>query len=109
MVMKKNPGISIVAHGHTDKVASNTYNNVLSYNRAAAAIDYIVTKYGIDRSRFVLNWGGEDSTLIGASGRNLVNRRVEFRVSNGESSMGRPEGPNAGKGSSFSGNRDAGY
>lgn len=109
MVMKKNPGLSIVAHGHTDKVASNAYNNVLSYNRASAAIDYIVNKFGIDRSRFVLQWGGEDSNLIGDAGRNLINRRVEFRVANGESSMGRPEGPNAGKGGSFSGNKDAGY
>jgi len=108
-VMQKNPGIRVVAQGHTDKVASNQYNNVLSYNRAAAAIDYIVSKFGIDRSRFVLNWGGKDSTLINTSGRNMINRRVEFRVANGESEMARPEGPNAGKGSSFSGNRDAGY
>ena len=109
MVMKQNPGISIVAHGHTDRVASNTYNNVLSYNRATEAIDYIVNKFGIDRSRFVLQWGGEDSNLVGDTGRNLINRRVEFRVANGETSMGRPEGPNAGKAGSFSGNRDAGY
>ncbi|MBT8220129.1 MAG: OmpA family protein [Bacteroidia bacterium] len=108
-VMQKNPSIRVVAHGHTDKVASNRYNNVLSYNRAKAAIDYITMKYGIDRSRFVLNWGGEDSALIEASGRNLINRRVEFRVAGSETEMGRPEGPEAGRGSSFSGNRDAGY
>lgn len=109
MVMKKNPGLQIVAHGHTDKVASNSYNNVLSYNRANEAIEYIVQKFGIDRSRFILNWGGEDSTLVGTNGRNLVNRRVEFRVANGDSAMGRPEGPSAGKGGTFSGNKDAGY
>ncbi|NND94273.1 MAG: OmpA family protein [Flavobacteriales bacterium] len=109
MVMQKNPSIRVVAHGHTDKVASNTYNNVLSYNRAAAAIDHIVGKFGVDRSRFVLNWGGEDSSLIDSSGRNMINRRVEFRVATNEAEMGRPEGPNAGKGGSFSGNRDAGY
>lgn len=108
-VMQKNPGLQVVAHGHTDKVASNSYNNVLSYNRAQTAIDYIVSKFGIDRSRFILNWGGEDSTLVGTNGRNLINRRVEFRVANGESEMGRPEGPNAGKGSTFSGAKDAGY
>ena len=63
-VMKSNPDISVVAAGHTDRLSGNCYNDVLSYNRANAAIDYLTSKYGIDRSRFILNWGGENTNLV---------------------------------------------
>ena len=111
-VMKQNPSIRVLAKGFTDRRASNCYNDVLSYNRAQAAIDYMVSKYGISRDRFVLNWGGENETLDDTNGASLINRRVEFQVAKGESDMGRPNCgvQNAGKGgSSFSGNKEAGY
>ncbi len=111
-VMKQNPSIRVLAKGFTDRRASNCYNDVLSYNRAQAAIDYMVSKYGISRDRFVLNYGGENDTLVDTNGSSLANRRVEFQVAKGESTMGRPDCGvnNAGRGgSSFSGNKEAGY
>jgi OmpA-OmpF porin, OOP family len=108
-VMKQNPSIRVVVAGHTDKLSGNNYNNVLSYNRAKAAIDFLVATHGVSRDRLLLNWGGEDKGLVPSSGNSLMNRRVEFRVADGsDTEMGRPEGPKAGKGS-FKGNKDAGY
>ena len=111
-VMKQNPGVRIVANGFTDQTAGNCYNDVLSYNRANAAIDYLVGKYGISRDRFVLNWGGENNNLVPTSGSNMMNRRVEFEIATSESEMGRPNCGvnNAGRGGkSYSGNKEAGY
>ena len=112
-VMRLNPGVRVVASGYTDKRAGDCYNDVLSYNRAQAAIDYLVTKYGIDRNRFVLNWGGENNNLVPTNASNMMNRRVEFTVATTESEMGRPDcGVNSagsGSGTRYSGNKEAGY
>ncbi len=128
-VMKNCPNVCVTAHGHTDVRNSNNYNRVLSYNRAKEAIDYLVTNYGIDRSRFNLMFGGEESPLIPHLKDNhftdeeeelmqFINRRVEFRVCNPEDyDMSRPEGPNAGvnsygssrPGSKYKGYKNSGY
>lgn len=97
-VMKQYPGICVVAIGHTDRLNNNAYNQVLSYNRAKTAVDYLVQVYGIDRSRLKVTYGGEETPLVQTDGSSYINRRVEFKVCNGESDMGRPEGPEAGKG-----------
>ena len=103
-VMKNNADLKIVVTGYTDKTARDNYNNVLSYNRAMAAIQHLVNVHGIDRSRLVLNYGGEGTTLVPSEGRSFMNRRVEFKVATVETEMGRPDGPNAGRGPKFSGN-----
>ncbi len=108
-VLKQNPNIKVVAIGNTDRRGPEGYNNVLSYNRAKAAIEFLVSQHGIARDRLILNWAGESSALIPVNGSNAANRRVEFRVAKGETEMGRPEGPEAGKGGKFQGNKDAGY
>lgn len=128
-VMKKCPELVITAHGHTDVRNSNNYNRMLSYNRAKEAVDYLVSAYGIDRARFNLMFGGEESPLIPNLKSNhyttdfeeqmqFINRRVEFRVSEGaDINMGRPEGRNAGvrsygssrPGSKYKGNKNSGY
>ena len=117
--MKLCPNSCIAVVGHTDARNSDKYNNVLSYNRAKAAIDYLTTNYGISRDRFKLMYGGETTPLVKTAGSSYMNRRVEFRVCDGtEYDMGRPEGPNAGRGSgvrsagagsTFSGNKNSGY
>jgi outer membrane protein OmpA-like peptidoglycan-associated protein len=95
-VMQMHPNLMVTAYGHTDAKNTNNYNQVLSYNRAKAAIEYLVTKYNIPRERFKLMYGGEESPL-GAN--HYINRRVEFRVSRAEDNdMARPEGPEAGDG-----------
>ncbi len=107
-VMKANADIKVVVAGHTDGTASETYNNVLSYNRARAAIEHLVNKYGISRDRLILNWGGEANNLVPVKGSSFMNRRVEFKVATTETEMGRPEGPDAGRGK-FEGSKDSGY
>jgi len=115
-VMQMCPNTCVSAVGHTDIRSGNDYNRVLSYNRAKSAVDYLVTNYGIDRSRFNLMYGGEEAPLsVSGNASNLMNRRVEFRVcKEGDSDMERPEGPNAGSGgsrsgSTYSGNKNSGY
>jgi len=111
-VLQQHPGMRVVASGFTDATASNCYNDVLSYNRAQATIDYMVSKYGIGRDRFILNYGGENNLLDPSQGRSLANRRVEFKVATVESEMGKPDCGvgSAGKGGSgYTGNKESGY
>ncbi len=123
-VMKMCPSVCVSVVGHTDARNSNDYNRVLSYNRAQASIDYLVTNYGVDRSRFKLMYGGEDAPIMGGANaktetQHYMNRRVEFRVcGDSDYEMGRPEGPSAGtgdrstrsaSGSTYSGNKNSGY
>jgi len=107
-VLKNNPDLKVVAVGNTDARGTEGYNNVLSYNRAKAAIEVLVSQYGVSRDRLILNWAGEATQLVPETGASPMNRRVEFRVAKGETEMARPEGKEAGKGS-FKGNKDAGY
>jgi OmpA-OmpF porin, OOP family len=102
-VLKANSDIKVVATGYTDTRGSEGYNNVLSFNRAKAAIEFMVATHGISRDRLLLNFGGETAPLVpGTSSRQ--NRRVESRVAKaGDKDMTRPEGPEAGKGR-FKGN-----
>ncbi len=107
-VLKNNPSLKVVAVGHTDARGPEGYNAVLSYNRAKAAIETLVSQFGVSRDRIILNWAGETTGLVPEKGSSVINRRVEFRVAKGETEMARPEGKEAGKGS-FKGNKDAGY
>ena len=112
-VMKEHPSLRVVVSGHTDGVAGNCYNDVLSYNRAQSAVDYLTSKYGISRDRLIINWGGESSLLVPTNGSNLMNRRVEFKPASGEIDMGRPDcgvgSAGSGGGTKYSGNKEAGY
>lgn len=98
-VLKSNPSLKLVVAGNTDRTGGEGYNNVLSYNRANAVVSYLVSQYGIDRSRLILNWSGEATNIIPTNAANVVNRRVEFRTAKSmDKEMARPEGPEAGKG-----------
>lgn len=128
-VMKSHPEIKIVAVGHTDVRNSNDYNKVLAFKRADAAINYLVTKYGIPRDRFILQFGGEELPMVPGLHDNhnitkqeemnqYINRRVEFKVATAsDTNMERPAGPDAGKntpgssrsGTKYSGNLNSGY
>lgn len=82
-VMKGYPKLKIIAHGHTDVRSSDEYNDMLSYNRSMTAIDFLVNKYGIDRSRFVIRYNGEGANLIEGANKepeHFMNRRVEFYI-----------------------------
>ena len=79
-LMKANPNLKIVVTGFTDKTASDSYNNDLSFRRAKAAIEHLSNVHGIARSRLLLNYSGENDPLVPATGSSLMNRRTEFRV-----------------------------
>jgi outer membrane protein OmpA-like peptidoglycan-associated protein len=128
-VMKSHPDLKVVATGFADNRSADDYNNVLSYNRANEAINYLVNNYNLPRSRFILNYHGEDQPLakdvkdkadlpIREEFKQYINRRVEFRVADKtDTDMSRPAGPEAGEntpgsarpGSKFSGNYNSGY
>ncbi len=128
-VMKSHPDLKIVATGFADNRNSSDYNNVLSYNRANEAINYLVNNYNFPRSRFLLNYKGEDAPIAKdvkdthsisrtEEYKQYVNRRVEFRVATAtDTDMSRPAGPEAGEntpgssrpGSKYSGNYNSGY
>jgi OmpA-OmpF porin, OOP family len=106
-VLKKNPSIRVAVTGHTDAVDSEAYNQRLSYNRADAAINYLVTKYNIGRDRFVLRYDGEGDKLVTTSAKNYINRRVEFEVASSESEM--PAPAVTAKKAKFKGGKQSGY
>lgn len=89
-VLKSNPSVRIAVTGFTDKTASDGYNDGLSYRRAQSAIDALVKRFGVDRSRLVLTYQGEENTLVPTSGVSVMNRRVEFKVATTESEMSAP-------------------
>ena len=128
-VMRSHPEIKVVVNGYADNRSSSEYNNVLSYNRANEAINFLVNSYSIPRNRFILTYGGEEAPLVDGLRDNYntsmeeelkhyMNRRVEFRVATStDTEMSRPAGPEAGKntpgsgrpGTKFSGNYNTGY
>ena len=128
-VMRSHPEVKVVAIGFADNRSPSDYNNVLSYNRAKEAINYLVSNYNIPRERFILNFGGEETPLVSDlkdgydissedEFKHYMNRRVEFHVATTtDKEMDRPEGPEAGyntpgsarKGSKYSGNYNSGY
>lgn len=128
-VMMSHPDIRIVAEGNTDVRLGSDYNKVLSYNRAKAAIDYLVSNFNIPRDRFILQYSGKDDPMIPnlpsthaiskqKEMQQYINRRVEFRVATPEDKeMGAPSGPTAGEdtpgssrpGPKYSGNSNSGY
>lgn len=108
-VLKGNSKVRVKVTGHTDMTGSEGYNNVLSYNRAKAAIEFLVSQHDIARDRLVLDWAGEGTSMVPSKGASKLNRRVEFSVAKaGDADKDRPEGPEAGTGR-FMGNKASGY
>lgn len=98
-VLKANADISIIVMGFTDKTASDAYNEILSYKRARAAIEHLVSIHNISRDRMILKYNGEQDALVPASGSSYMNRRVEFNIAAGnEVDMAYPADDNSGKG-----------
>lgn len=128
-VLKQHPNINVVVKGFTDIRNPDDYNTVLSYRRANAAVDYLVTKYDIPRNRLIIQYGGEREPLVSdlpdshridkqQEMQQYMNRRVEFLIAGPDDvEMAEPEGPDAGSGTSgssrpgpkYSGNRNSGY
>jgi outer membrane protein OmpA-like peptidoglycan-associated protein len=79
--IKEHPPVDISVVGHTDTVGNRTYNYQLSYKRARAVADQIVSQ-GIDRSILEITSHGKENPLIptGDQVHEPRNRRVEVTV-----------------------------
>lgn len=82
-MMKGNPNLRLVVTGFADSSAPESYNDELSYRRADAVIKHLVDNHGIGRGRLILQWKGETELLVQGGG-SYMNRRVEFRVAQGD-------------------------
>lgn len=83
-LMKKYPRMEIQIGAHTDSRATETYNLMLSNNRAASTLEYIVTQ-GVDRNRLRHKGFGESMPLVNCGDKcteaeHSINRRCEFRI-----------------------------
>lgn len=87
-ILKNNPSFRVKATGFADNRNTDDYNIELSKRRVENTVDFLVNTYGLDRSRFEVDFEGESASLIpdlpdNYSNRELeplhyVNRRVEF-------------------------------
>lgn len=78
------PAIEVEVSGHTDSKGSDSYNQLLSEERAASVVTYLA-EMGIDRSRMTSLGFGESKPVSdndSDEGREL-NRRVELRITAG--------------------------
>ncbi len=73
--LKKNPSMTLIIEGHTDKTGKKSYNKSLSIKRANA-VKSIFSRYGIAGNRIRSIGYGEERPLHGAT--NKQNRRVEI-------------------------------
>ncbi|AJE02567.1 OmpA family protein [Geobacter pickeringii] len=77
--LKKHPTTTAVLEGHTDNVGAADYNMKLSQRRAEAVVNYLVDKFGIERSRLSAKGYGETRPVgynTDPAGR-AMNRRVD--------------------------------
>jgi len=61
--MQKYPTTTAVIEGHTDNVGSSEHNVKLSQKRAENVVNYLVEKFGIDRSRLFAKGYGSDRRI----------------------------------------------
>ena len=83
-LLKKYPLMEVQVGAHTDSRASDIYNLLLSNNRAASTLEYLVNK-GIDRKRLRSKGYGESVPLVKCGdncteAEHSINRRCEFRI-----------------------------
>lgn len=91
-VLTSNPDMRMVVRGYTDRVGDEQDNLRLSYRRAQSVVEHLSSVHGINRSRLVLQYGGEDDNLVPRE-QTYVNRRVEFFVAQpGDNEMSAPAG-----------------
>ncbi|MEX0824233.1 MAG: OmpA family protein, partial [Woeseia sp.] len=76
--LDKYPSTSAVIEGHTDNVGSDTANLQLSQRRAESVVDYLVSEYGIDRSRLVARGYGESRPI--ADNATEAGKRANRRI-----------------------------
>lgn len=76
-LMRSNPELKVKAVGHTDVRNTDDYNDELSQRRVNNAVDFLVNTYGIDRSRFTVEYKGERENIIPELPERRGNREIE--------------------------------
>lgn len=80
-LMRQHPEVQLVIEAHTDNIGGRTYNMMLSQERAASVVQYLV-EHGVDPLRLVPVGHGKNHPIASnktETGRSQ-NRRVEFRM-----------------------------
>lgn len=81
--LAENPDRSLVVEGHTDSIGTDSYNQVLSQNRADSVKAFLLSQ-GVAANRITAYGKGESTPVASndsASGRQM-NRRVEIIIAN---------------------------
>lgn len=73
-------GLRVDIVGHTDALGSQAYNQALSEKRAAAVVDYLLSKTGLERDLFTAKGMGETQLLPDYDPVDPAHRRVEVVV-----------------------------
>lgn len=82
-VLALSPDRCIIVEGHTDVLGNYDKNMALSRDRANAVVNFISTRNGIDRKRFMPVGKGSTETMPNLDARDPKNRRVVFKVVTG--------------------------
>lgn len=80
--LTKNPTAYALLAGFGDNVGSMEANNYISFRRAEAVADYLMSKFNLPRERLILSWYGYLNPIANNNlpeGRAL-NRRVEIAI-----------------------------
>ncbi len=95
--MQMCPDMKLVVTGFDESRNDQKYNEQLAWNRANAAVDYMVEKYGISRDRFIVKYQGGKKAATGTAFEKKMKNKVEFRYGNdGESGDSNPPAPHPG-------------
>lgn len=95
--MQMCPDMKVVVTGYDESKNDQKYNEQLAWNRANAAVDYMVEKYGISRDRFIVKYKGGKKAAEGTPYEKKMKNKVEFRYANdGENGDSNPPAPHPG-------------
>jgi len=95
--MQMCPDMKVVVTGYDESRNDQKYNEQLAWNRANAAVDYMVEKYGISRDRFIVKYQGGKKAAEGTPYEKKMKNKVEFRYANdGEGGDSNPPAPHPG-------------
>jgi outer membrane protein OmpA-like peptidoglycan-associated protein len=85
-LLAANPKLKVQINGHTDNIGSSATNKVLSLKRAAAVVDYLVSK-GISSARLSAKGYGSERPIVSnddEEGGREINRRTEIEILEGQ-------------------------
>ncbi len=95
--MQMCPDMKLVVTGYDESKNDQKYNEQLAWNRANAAVDFLVEKYGISRDRFIVKYQGGKKAASGTAYEKKMKNKVEFRYANdGEGGDNNPPAPHPG-------------